>query len=174
MTHRDLGYFFVGMVLIYAISGIAINHKEVWNPSYIISVEYFETEAISKSEIDKEYVLRLLSQIDENMMYKNHYFPKSDLLKIFVPDGIVAVNLDSGEGSIEINKKRPFFNQVNFLHYDPGKWWTWFSDIFCVALAFLSISGLFILKGKNGLKWRGAILAGVGIIIPLIFLFILR
>jgi hypothetical protein len=57
------------------------------------------------------------------------------------------------------------------LHYNPGNLWKWFSDIFSVALIVLGISGLFILKGKNGIKHRGAWLTIAGIIIPLILLF---
>jgi len=34
----------------------------------------------------------------------------------------------------------------------------------------MAISGLFILKGRNGITRRGAWLTGVGIIIPVVFL----
>ena len=36
-THRDLGYFFSVLILIYCISGIALNHVDDWNPDFIIS-----------------------------------------------------------------------------------------------------------------------------------------
>ena len=173
-THRDLGYFFVGMIIIYSVSGIAINHNEDWNPNYIITVEEFETEPAIKEVIDKEHVLSILSSIGEEDNYKNHYFPRANLMKIFIKGGIVAVNLENGIATIEKSSKRPFFNQVNFLHYDPGKWWTLFSDIFAVALTFLAISGLFILKGRNGIKWRGTIILIAGLILPLVFLLFVR
>jgi hypothetical protein len=48
----------------------------------------------------------------------------------------------------------------------------WFSDFFCVALIVLSISGLFILKGKNGITRRGAWLTAAGVTIPIVFLII--
>ncbi|MFC2113860.1 PepSY-associated TM helix domain-containing protein [Bacteroidota bacterium] len=173
-THRDLGYFFVGMIIIYSISGIAINHNEDWNPNYIITVEDFETAPVLKENIDRDYVKFILASIGEEEQYKNHYFPRADLMKIFIKGGIVVVHLDSGLATIEKSTKRPFFNEINFLHYDPGKWWTLFSDIFAVALTFLAISGLFILKGRNGIKWRGTILMVAGIIIPIIFLIFFR
>lgn len=34
--HRDFGYFFAGTVLVFCLSGIALNHKEDWDPSFII------------------------------------------------------------------------------------------------------------------------------------------
>ena len=36
VTHRDIGYLIAGLTIIYAISGIALNHKHDWNPNYII------------------------------------------------------------------------------------------------------------------------------------------
>ena len=38
-THRDVGYFFAGLTVIYAISGIAVNHIEDWNPNYVIRTD---------------------------------------------------------------------------------------------------------------------------------------
>ena len=37
-------------------------------------------------------------------------------------------------------------------------------------LLVLAITGLFVLKGKNGITGRGAWLTGIGILIPLVFL----
>lgn len=36
IIHRDLSFFFSGMVLIYAISGIVMNHRDTINPKLII------------------------------------------------------------------------------------------------------------------------------------------
>jgi hypothetical protein len=68
-------------------------------------------------------------------------------------------------------KRRPFFREMNFLHYNkPKKLWTWFSDGFALALILLAISGLFMIRGKKGITGRGAWLTALGIIIPVIFL----
>ena len=37
ILHRDLGYLVAGLTIVYAISGIAVNHVQDWNPN--ISVE---------------------------------------------------------------------------------------------------------------------------------------
>ncbi len=49
---------------------------------------------------------------------------------------------------------------------------TWFSDFYAGSLVLISITGLFIIKGKNGIKKRGAVLTIAGSIVPLIFLII--
>jgi hypothetical protein len=37
---------------------------------------------------------------------------------------------------------------------------------------FVTITGLFLVKGKNGITRRGAVLTAIGVIVPLLFLFI--
>ncbi|MDX9789702.1 MAG: PepSY-associated TM helix domain-containing protein [Candidatus Kapaibacterium sp.] len=171
--HRDLGYFFVGMIIIYAVSGIAINHKNDWNPNYIIRNQDFGLgKKISKSEVDKNFIDEILMKAELSGEYKSHYFPDQERLRIFVNGGNITLFLESGDFKVETILNRPVFKQMNFLHYNPGMIWTWFSDIFCLALIFLAISGLFILKGKFGLVWRGAILVSTGILIPLLLLLI--
>jgi hypothetical protein len=83
----------------------------------------------------------------------------------------VQINTETGEGIVEKISKRPLFFQVNFLHYNPGKWWKYFSDIYCISLIIVTITGLFLVKGRNGITKRGAILTIIGIILPIIFLF---
>lgn len=168
--HRDLGYFFIGMTLIYAISGIAINHIKDWNPNYIIRKEAFQLEGnLSKENIDRNKIDQIMNAIGENS-YKSHYFPKDNQLKIFIDGGSILCDLQTGYCELETIKRRPLFYYLNKMHYNPGIVWTYFSDFYCVALAFLAISGLFIIKGKNGWKWRGTILGIIGIIIPIIIL----
>jgi hypothetical protein len=169
--HRDLGYLFVGMILIYAISGVAINHRTDWNPNYIIkSQDYGVGSGRTESKVDMNYINLILQKAGESGNYKNHYFPESGVMTVFIKGGNITVNLETGDCRLETIQNRPLFKEVNLLHYNPGRIWTWFSDIFCVALAFLAISGLFILKGKYGLVWRGAILTAIGILIPLLLL----
>ncbi len=170
--HRDLGYFFFGMCIIYGLSGIALNHRHHWNPSYKIIQESFTVDLPPEDgNLDRGDVEGILAKIGEES-YKTH-ITSANNLRIFIDDGSVNINLLTGEGNIEKIKRRPVFYEVNFLHYNtPKKLWTWFSDIYAAALIIISITGLFILKGKNGITQRGAWLSGIGIIISIILLFI--
>lgn len=173
LTHRDLGYLIAGMTIIYALSGLALNHKHDWNSNYIIDQRTFSTSIqFTRDSTNEEKVYLLLEEIGETKNYKTSYYPTGDKLTVFLVGGSAVVNTETGEGYVERLSKRPLFYQVNFLHYNPGKWWKWFSDIFCLALILVTITGLFILKGRNGITRRGAILTAIGIILPLIFLFI--
>jgi hypothetical protein len=173
ITHRDIGYLIAGLTIIYALSGIALNHKHDWNPNYIIENKSFTTSIRFTSEtLNKEIVMNILKDIPGIPEFKTWYFPSGNTLTIFIDGGSVRINAVNGQGVIERISKRPLFYQINFLHYNPGVWWKYFSDIFCIALMLVTITGLFIIKGRNGITKRGAVLTIIGIILPLLFLFI--
>lgn len=169
--HRDLSYFFAGMVLIYSISGIALNHLHQWNPNYIITKVDFLAELPSDtSEINKLLLEQRISEYD-NSQILSYYYPKKSTLKAFVKNGTVTFDLDSGVAEIEKIRRRPIFSHMNFLHYNnPRKWWTAFSDIFAAGLIIITITGLFIIKGKNGITRRGAVLTLAGMVLPILAL----
>ena len=62
IIHRDVSYFFAGMILIYALSGILMNHRGDLNPHYSVSRHEFKVTAdlSDKTKVDKALVLTLL------------------------------------------------------------------------------------------------------------------
>jgi hypothetical protein len=172
VTHRDIGYLIAGLTIIYAISGIALNHKNNWNPNYIFDNREFTTSVpVDRQSFNDETAMKIIESIGTDIEYKAFHFPTGNKVTIFIDGGFIQVKT-TGEGVIEKISKRPIFYQLNFLHYNPGRWWKYFSDIFCIALITVTITGLFIIKGKNGITKRGAILTIIGIILPLLFLLI--
>jgi hypothetical protein len=170
VVHRDFGYLFFGITLVYAISGIAINHLDDWNPNYIITRE--EINVSISDDAGKDEIKAMLKEIGNPGRYKKHYSPDQGYVKVFIKNGTVEINTVEGYGIIERVKKRPIFREMNYLHYNPVKWWTYFSDLYSVALIILGITGLFLVRGKKGITGQGAWLTILGILIPLIFLFI--
>ena len=152
-VHRELSFFFSGMLLIYAVSGLVMNHRDTINPNY--SVE------------QRRYV----APLDEADNYTKHYFPESDVLKVFLKGGSsLTVRLSDGEAFYEKLTRRPVLGAMTRLHYNPGRWWTWFSDLFAVGLVAIVASGLLLLKGPKGLRGRGGVELAAGIAVPLLFL----
>jgi hypothetical protein len=175
VIHRDFGFFFFAMTIIYALSGIAINHINDWNPNYDIETSYYEISNPERfNNADEGRIMELLELVGQEDNYKKFYYMRPGLLKVFIKDGSLLLNTETGDASIETIRRRPIFFYVNYLHYNPGKWWLWFADIYAVALIILAISGVIMNKGKKGLKGRGAVYLAVGIIIPLIFLMFYR
>lgn len=168
ILHRDFGYLFVGMSVIYGISGIALNHLNDWNPSY--SIEQYSFTPQRQLPDNPEEISAWLKEHNVDAAYKKHYKPSADFTKIFVTEGSVTVYSDERPAQVELIAKRPLFFQVNMLHYNPGWLWTVFSDIFSASLVLLAITGMFVLRGRNGLSGRGKWLVGVGVLIPIVLL----
>ena len=173
IIHRDVSYLFAGMILIYALSGILMNHRGDLNPHYSVSLhEYKVTADLSdKSRVDKALVLTLLEPWGEAGNYTKHYFPKDGQMKVFLKGGSsLVVNTRTGDAVYESLKRRPLLSDMVKLHYNPGRWWTTFSDTFAVCLILITLTGLVMVKGPKGFWGRGGILFIIGLLVPVLFL----
>ena len=171
--HRELSFFFAGVVLIYAVSGFMLNHKRDFNAEYDINRTEFTLENFPPSQTDwnKDFVLSILEPLDEADNYTKHYFPSDSQMKVFLKGGSsLIVNTETGEALYESIRRRPVWSSLNRLHYNPGYWWTAFSDIFAFALVIITLTGLFMVKGAKGFWGRGGIEFLAGIFIPILFL----
>jgi hypothetical protein len=179
IIHRDFGYLFFGVTIVYGVSGIALNHLDDWNPDYVISTKEIVVDNPGRiaSTVSREEALNVLKEVilkefDLSDQYKNHYYPNDHTLKVFLDKGSLLINTETGEGLIEQVRRRPFIRESNYLHYNPIKYWTWFSDLYAGALIILAITGLFLVRGKKGITGRGSWMTVLGILIPLIYLLI--
>jgi hypothetical protein len=174
VVHRDFGYLFFGITLVYSLSGIALNHLDDWNPNYIITRKVIKIENPQRitQDITRDQVKELMKEIGEGKDYKNHYFPQRGQLKVFLKGGSAVINIETGECLVERISRRPLFREMNYLHYNPVELWTWISDLFAGALIILAITGLFLVRGSKGITGRGAWMTIVGILIPIIILLI--
>ena len=174
IIHRDLGYLCFGLTIIYAISGIAVNHIDIWNPSYTIERIQSQLEKpVATDQLGMDTIFEILAELNETGLYKNSFRPDRQTLQIFVEGNTLTVNLDTGTVLQERVRPRPILRQMNFLHLNhPKKLWTWFADLYAIALGLLAISGLFMLRGRSGLKGRGGWLVSAGFVIPMFFLWL--
>lgn len=174
VIHRDLGYLCFGLTIIYAISGVAVNHIDRWNPSY--TIERFQTRLarpVPADRLNQATINAILAELHETGPYKNSFRPDPQTVQIFVEGNTLTVNLATGEVLEEKVSPRPVLQQMNFLHLNhPKKAWTWFADLYAIFLATLAVTGLFVLRGKKGLAGRGGWLTAAGIFLPLFFLWL--
>jgi len=169
-THRDIGYFFAGLTVIYAVSGVAVNHIEHWNPNYVIRREVVEVGVLpfgEPSELGAEVLSRMgISEEPRSVIRMNR-----DELKVFLDQRTLTVALPRGHVVDEHARRRFTFFEVNYLHLNHGKgFWTWFADVYAVGLLILACTGIFILPGKKGLGGRGRWLLITGLAIPIVYL----
>lgn len=175
-VHRELGFLFFGMTIVYGISGIALNHHVTrdWNPGIITrSTTAQYPDPLQKSSVDRNTIEKVLEITGEKENYKQYYFPNDTLLMIYLKGGHITLNLPTGKIQFTKVRNRPVFSELNYLHYNkPKKLWTWFSDLYAFGLVLIAISGLFLVKGRKGITGRGGVLTIIGILLPLLFLVI--
>lgn len=168
VLHRDFGYFFSSLILVYCISGIALNHVNDWNPDFIIKRDIIDiSHAYNKSEIN-DGVIDNFGELVGEEKYNIYDFPTSDQLKIYYDNASFHLNFTTKKGVYEQVFKRPIFYQSNVLHRNSLKGWKWISDIFAFMLIVINITGLFVLKGKNGITGRGKWFIAAGFLPPII------
>lgn len=166
--HRDLGYLAVGLTLVYAASGLAVNHIADWDPSFEAYEEAHELgrlqgddDAIAKTVADKLGVagpLRDVYRVSET--------------QIDVTLDKRSLHIDPTTGHVVDEGQRPRFllRAANWLHLNRGKKaWTYVADFYAAGLLFLAISGLFMIPGRKGLVGRGGILLLLGAGIPVAY-----
>jgi hypothetical protein len=170
ILHRDFGYFIVAMTIVYALSGIYLNHRHDFNPDYKIFITDFRIELPSKSVFTSNDLKAALKSVDDEVIYKKHYLNNQGFIKVFIENGEAVINPATGEGTMQYLQKRPFIYSINKLHRaSMGTLWKWVSDLMAVILIFVAVSGLFILKGKRGFNRWGLWFVVAGIVVPLIF-----
>jgi len=172
VLHRDLGYFFAALTVMYAISGIAVNHVDDWNPNYLVEIQ--SREIGSLEEIPRESLAgEVLSRMGISAKVRATAPISEKEFRIFLKDRTLSVNPKEGRVLDEQIHRRPFFFHLNYLHLNHAKGlWTWYADIYALGLLILALTGIFIIPGKKGLKGRGRALLLAGLVIPVIILLI--
>lgn len=170
ILHRDLGYFIVGMTIVYGLSGIFLNHRHDFNPDYKIYITDFVTEIENKSNYSLNEIKTIIEWVNSDAVYKKHYINNKGFIKVFIENGEAVIDPETGEGTMQYLQKRPIIFGMNMLHKATiGTLWKWVSDAMAVILIFVAVSGLVILKGKRGFGKWGWWLTIAGIVVPLIF-----
>jgi len=172
VLHRDIGYLCVGLTLVYVVSGVAVNHIGDWNPSYAVERREAPVGPLMGMDVAADSSVRsALVRLGLAPAYRTTFRTDSATLRVFLEDGVVDLHLATGTATVEVVRRRPVFQAVNFLHLNhPKKLWTWVADLYAVALGVLTVTGLFVLKGKTGITGRGAWLTAIGVAIPVLFL----
>ncbi len=170
--HRDLGYLTTGLTICYAVSGVAVNHVESWNPNRTMARTQVDVgplsgdnpaarraDAITKLQLEPEDVRSELQQ------------GPNQLSVFFVSGSELTIDPATGKGLLQLVEDRPVLRQFNALHLNDLKGaWTWFADAYAIILAFLAVSGLVMLKGRLGFAGRGKWLFALGLIVPIAFI----
>ena len=165
--HRDFGYLAVGFTIIYAVSGLAINHLKDWDPNFHATEKTLSIAPIPVETPDAEAVKRVTDATGTGA--PDDVFRAGDEIRLAYSNG-TQVTVVGDQVTVQARSPRFFLRVANWLHYNRGKKaWTYVADIYAVMLLYLALSGLFMIKGKLGLKWRGTILVALGVAVPVTY-----
>lgn len=166
--HRDVGYVAVALTIAYALSGIAVNHIDDWNPNYRFQSSAFDVGPLPPGA-PAEHEALVVERLRLDRADVRGHFQESDTdFRVFLVEGQEA-RLDprTGRGRLKRITTRAVFFEVNTLHLNTMKGaWTWIADGFAVALMLLAITGMTMMKGDRGLAGRGKWFVGAGLLVP--------
>jgi uncharacterized protein len=170
-VHRDAGNLAIGLTLIYAVSGIAVNHisTEGWDPNFTNYQHTHELGGPLEGE-DQAVADRVLARLNISDKPSEIYRAAPAELEISFKQRTLHVNTETGKVLDEGQNPRLFLRLANWLHLNRGKKaWTYVADGYAAALLLLAFSGMFMLPGRKGLIGRGGIFVLLGIAIPVAY-----
>jgi hypothetical protein len=160
--HNKIGYFIVGLVIIYSLSGIVQTYRD--NPSFL------KHEVAHEKTIEKGLVAdsaAQLAKIGKAANQKELKITKAEGTILYFKDG----SYDASTGLVKYTTKelyewvKPFTelhksNSKGVIHY--------FTILFAIALFFMSVSAFWMFKPGTKAFSSGVILTVLGIIASII------
>lgn len=171
--HRDLGYFYIGLIISFAFSGIMMNHRDSWHPEkYTIETKAIEVKLPTEDKINEAFADSLGKVMGIEDKIRRHNV-KEGKFKISFEKHDVEIDMTTGKGEIVSFQKTPLISNMMKLHKNTSNWWIYYSDIFGISLITIAITGAIMIPvGKFTFKRRGWKLAIAGLIFPILFLFL--
>jgi hypothetical protein len=170
--HRDIGYAAVALTLAYALSGLAVNHIEDWNPSYRFAERAVDLGPLPAGTLAEQEAFIVEKLALDPRAVRGHFQETEHVLRVFLTEGQEArVDVRTGRGQLKTLARRPVLFEVNTLHLNNLKGvWTWVADLFALALIVLAITGVTMMKGARGITGRGKYFIAAGLAVPVGFI----
>lgn len=121
--HRDLGYLCVGLTLVYAISGAALNHVHQGNPNYVIEAGRLDIGPLPDPQqgVGVDPVAYVLVKVGDDSGLRSSLRPAPQTLKVFTERGTCLVQVAEGAVEREFARERPGLFPMNYLHLSHAK-----------------------------------------------------
>lgn len=157
--HRDIGFFAIGLTLIFAVSGTMLIYRDT---TFLKSEKQIEKQLepnIKESDLGAALRMRAfeVKKVEGDVLFfKNGTYNKATGVAIYTEQKLPS-----------------FLEKLNELHKTSTRNAThWFTTIYGVILFFLAISSLWMFKKSNKQFKRGLVLAGGGFLLAIVILII--
>ena len=111
-THRDLAYFFLGLIIAFSISGIFLNHRQSWHPRRYTyaSREINVPLPVTKEQVTDSFVTAFTATHQIEDQVRRFSVDDKNIMHISYTMNDVTVDLNTGSGKIETY--RLFMNKI--------------------------------------------------------------
>ena len=169
-VHRDLGNLAVGLTLVYAASGLAVNHIADWDPNFTNYERTVELGGPIEGD-DDAAAAAVMARLGVSGKPSEVYRSAPDQLDVVLDKNrTLHVNTSTGRVFDEGQQPRFLLRVANWLHLNRGKKaWTYVADGYAAGLILLAFTGIFMLPGRRGLLGRGGIFVVLGVAIPILY-----
>jgi len=157
--HRDIGFFIVGLVIIYAVSGIALVFRDSDFLKHNVEVEKVLLQNLNSTELKKALHIKDLKVTNtegDTLFFEEGIYIKSTGVALYT----IKENIFPFNKFISIHKVKT---------KDPIHW---VNTIFGLLLLFMVLSSFWMFKKGTKLFRRGIIIAIAGFVFALILFFI--
>lgn len=157
--HRDIGYFVIGLTIIYGLSGIILLYRDT---------DFLKTERAIERQLD--------ANISEQDLGRSLHMRDFEVVKtegdvVYFKNG--TYNKATGKANYTDKTIPPFLDKFNQFHKTASsKLVHYFGVMYAVMLLFLAISSYWMYKPKSKMFRRGIILSALGIVCAIIILFL--
>ena len=157
--HRDIGFFVIGLVIIYSLSGIILIYRNTGFLKHEVQTVKTLDPNIELSELGKTIYFRdiELEKTDGDLVYFNN----GTVNKSYIQHG----TYNKSTGVVKYSEKRlpDLFRKFNGLHMaSSSNLVHWATTLFGVLLLFLAISSFWMFKPSSKMFRRGLILMTIG------------
>jgi uncharacterized protein len=167
VLHRDVGYVAVGLTLVYAVTGLLLNHvTPEWSADFRRATDPCALPADLPA--DREARAVALAAACGMPAPKNAWWYEDGRVDLFGAGWTLRADPARGTATLEHKVERPILKPLNDIHLNRLKGaWTWVADVYALALGLVTLTGLFVLRGREGLGGRGKWLLGAGLLVPI-------
>jgi len=159
IIHRDIGFFIVGLVIIYSLSGIVLIYRDTDFLKHELKIEKKLSPGIAAADLGNALKLRDLKIL------------KTEGELILFTNG--SYNMSSGLAEYTTKELVFPLNKLTGLHKSASKNPVhWFNLLFGILMLLMAISSLWMFKRSSKLFKRALVVSGGGIIVTLLLLFL--
>jgi hypothetical protein len=149
--HRNIGFFMVGLVIIYSLSGVVLIYRDTNFLKHETLMEKKLSPGMQESDLGRALQIRDFKI--EKSEGEIIYFQKGNYNKV------------TGVATWSTMELPGWFNEFSELHKTSSRNFAhWFTTIFGILLLFMALSSFWMFKRGTKFFRRGILMAGMGIL----------